>query len=46
LERILNAGFYPVPRGIDDSLRDKIERYLWQSRLEKPELQWREKYRG
>jgi aminopeptidase YwaD len=45
LERVLNAGFYPIPLGIDDSLRDKIESYLWQSRLEKPELQWREKYR-
>lgn len=45
LSRVLNAGFYPVPQGIDDSLREKIERYLWYSRLEKPELQWREKYR-
>ncbi|MBW6514649.1 MAG: Zn-dependent exopeptidase M28 [Candidatus Syntrophosphaera sp.] len=45
LERILNAGLYPVPQGIDDSLREKIERYLWHSRLEKPELQWKERYR-
>jgi len=45
LARILNAALYPVPRGIDDSLRDKIERYLWQSRLEKPELKWQEKYK-
>ncbi len=44
LERILNAGYYSVPMGIDDSLREKIEKYLWQSRLEKPELQWKEKY--
>lgn len=45
LNRILNAALYPVPRGIDDSLREKIERYLWQSRLEKPELKWQEKYK-
>lgn len=45
LKRVLNANFYPVPRGIDDSLREKIERYLWQSRLEKPELFWQEKYK-
>jgi hypothetical protein len=45
LERILNAGYYPVPMGIDDTLREKIERYLWHSQLEKPELQWKEKYR-
>lgn len=45
LSRILNAGFYPVPGGIDDSLRDKIERYLWNSRLEKPELHWAERYK-
>lgn len=45
LQRILNAGYYPVPRGIDDSLREKIESYLWNSTLQKPELHWKEKYR-
>ena len=45
LRHILNARFYPVPRGIDDSLRERIERYLWQSTLEKPELLWQEKYK-
>lgn len=45
LSRILNAHFYPTPKAIDDSLRDKIESYLWQSQLKKPELQWREKYK-
>ncbi len=45
LERILNAHFYPTPKAIDDSLRDKIESYLWQSQLKKPELKWREKYK-
>lgn len=45
LKRVLNSAFYPVPGGIDDSLREKIERYLWQSTLEKPELFWQEKYK-
>jgi Zn-dependent M28 family amino/carboxypeptidase len=45
LDRILNAELYPVNKAIDDSLREKIEAYLWQSRLEKPELKWVEKYR-
>lgn len=45
LQHILNAKFYPVPRGIDDTLREKIEKYLWQSTLEKPELFWQEKYK-
>jgi aminopeptidase YwaD len=45
LEHILNGEFYPVPRGIDDTLREKIEKYLWQSTLEKPELLWQEKYK-
>lgn len=45
LKRILNSVFYPVNKEIDPSLRDDIERYLWHSRLEKPELKWKEKYR-
>ena len=45
LDRVLNARMYPVPTGIDDTLREKIERYLWASTLEKPELKWKEKYR-
>lgn len=45
LERILNAAYYPVAKAIDDSLRDKIESYLWNSQLEKPELKWKEKYK-
>ncbi len=45
LERILNADLYPIHKAIDDSLRDKIEAYLWQSRLEKPELKWIERYK-
>jgi hypothetical protein len=45
LDRILNAAYYPVNKAIDDSLRDKIENYLWHSQLEKPELKWKEKYK-
>jgi aminopeptidase YwaD len=45
LDRILNAEIFPVTKAIDDSLRDKIEAYLYQSRLEKPELKWVEKYK-
>jgi len=45
MNRILNAEIYPVTKTIDDSLRDKIEAYLWQSQLEKPELKWMEKYK-
>jgi aminopeptidase YwaD len=45
LEHILNAAFYPVGKEIDDTLREKIEKYLWHSQLEKPELKWKEKYK-
>jgi len=45
LTHILNADIYPISKGIDDSLRDKIETYLYQSQLEKPELKWQEKYK-
>jgi aminopeptidase YwaD len=45
LGRVLNADIFPVSKAIDDTLRDKIEAYLYQSRLEKPELKWQEKYK-
>ncbi len=45
LDRVLNARIFPVTKAIDDSLREKIESYLYQSRLEKPELKWQEKYK-
>ncbi|MGB4310049.1 MAG: hypothetical protein WBI94_07180, partial [Candidatus Cloacimonadaceae bacterium] len=45
LSRVLNADMYPVAEGIDDSLRENLERYLWHSTLEKPELKWTEKYK-
>lgn len=45
LRRILNSVYYPVQKEIDDSLREKIEKYLWQSRLEVPKLFWQEKFK-
>lgn len=45
LKRVLNAKVFPVKKEIDKSLRTKIENYLWQSRLEKPELKWEESYK-
>ncbi len=45
LSRILNAKIYPVKKEIDDSLREKIEKYLWNLTYEKPELKWEPKYK-
>lgn len=44
LERVLNAGIYPVDREIDPLLRPKIEKYLWGSKLETPQLDWQPEY--
>lgn len=45
LERILNAKVYPVKKEIDKSLKEKIEKYLWNLSYEKPELEWEPKYK-
>ncbi len=45
LKHILNADIYPVKKEIDDSIRDKIEKYIWNLNYEKPELEWKPKYR-
>ena len=45
LDRILNAEFYPIDKKIDESLKEKIERYQWFMTNEEPKLQWTEKYR-
>lgn len=45
LERILDAGVYPVSREIDDSLREKIEKYLWNLNYREPKLEWEAKYK-
>lgn len=44
LNRILNAKVFPVKKEIDDSLREKIEKYLFNLNYEKPELNWKPKY--
>ena len=36
---------HPVKRAIDTSHKEKIEKYLWQSLREKPELKWKEAYK-
>jgi hypothetical protein len=46
LNRILNAGIYPVKRTIDSSLKEKIEKYLWNLNFEEPTLKWEPKYKG
>lgn len=44
LERIINAKVYPVKKEIDESLREKIEKYLYNLNYTKPELEWTPKY--
>jgi len=34
-----------VRKEIDECLKEKIEKYLWNLTLEKPELHWKPKYR-
>jgi len=45
LDRILNAKVYPVKKEIDKSLKEKIEKYLWNLSYQKPELEWEPKYK-
>ncbi len=45
LDRVLAGEIYPVRKEIDPSLRERIEKYLWQSLREKPELRWIESYK-
>ncbi len=45
LARVLGAEIFPFRREIDDSLREKIEKYLWNLTQEKPELRWTERWR-
>lgn len=45
LERILNAGVYPINREIDSSQKEKIEQYLWNMSYEEPKLEWEAKYK-
>jgi len=45
LNRILNAGVFPVTKEIDNTLRERIEKYLYNLNFEKPELKWTPKYK-
>jgi len=45
LDRILNAKVYPVDREIDQSLRDKIVKYLYNLSYEKVDLEWTPNYK-
>jgi aminopeptidase YwaD len=45
LNRVLGSKIYPVRREIDDSLRENLEKYLWNLYLEKPSLEWKPKYK-
>ena len=42
--RLLNANVYPIKSGIDNSLRDKIEQYVFNSTKQEPKLEWLKKY--
>jgi hypothetical protein len=44
LRRLLNAKIYPVRREIDPNLREKIEKYQFNSCKEKPNLNWKAAY--
>lgn len=45
ITRLLNAPVYPIMREIDSSLREKIEKYMWNCTYEEPKLLWKEKYK-
>jgi len=42
--RLLNAYIYPVKPEIDQSLKDKIEQYIYMSSKQEPKLDWKKKY--
>ncbi len=44
LERVLNGLIYPTPRGIDSSLRPKLEKYVWNTTGHEPKLFWEKPY--
>lgn len=45
LDRVLNAEIYPVTKEIDESLREKIEKYLYWNTRQEPKLNWEPKYK-
>ncbi|MDY6915096.1 MAG: M28 family metallopeptidase, partial [Candidatus Cloacimonadota bacterium] len=45
LNHILNSKIFPCRKSIDETLREKLEKYLWNLNFEKPELEWEPKYK-
>ena len=45
LKRTLSADIYPIKKALEDSLKDRIESYVWHALREKPDLKWKEKYK-
>ncbi|MBI5805097.1 M20/M25/M40 family metallo-hydrolase [candidate division TA06 bacterium] len=45
LDRALNAKIYPVNKEIDRTLKDKIEKYLWNALQVPPEMKWAPEYK-
>ena len=45
LARVLDAGIFPVRKEIDDSMKDRLEKYLYRVTVGKPELKWRESFK-
>lgn len=45
LKRVSKAKVYPIKKEIDKSLKEKIEKYLYNLNYEKPELEWEPKYK-
>jgi len=44
INRVLNAAIYPVQKELDESLREKIEKYIWNMTGKEPVLFWQKKY--
>lgn len=45
IKKILNGLIYPVKKEIDPSLKEKIEKYLWNLNYEEPKLTWKPEYK-
>jgi len=43
-DRLLNSKVYPIVSGIDQSLKEKIEQYIYRMTKEEPKLEWKKKY--
>ena len=43
-KKILNARVYPIKSQIDNSLKEKIEQYVFASTKQEPKLEWKKKY--